>query len=70
MSRMPCASYDAMKARLRELLSEWGMWSSAELERVASFVEREAVLYAAQSQMKTDAEEQPPQAAPPKAKKR
>ena len=51
IAKMPVASYDAMKSRLRTLLSEWGFWSPDELEKVASFVEREAVHYAVQAQV-------------------
>ena len=51
MAKMPVASYDAMKSRLRTLLSEWGFWSPDEMEKVASFVEREAVHYAVQAQV-------------------
>jgi hypothetical protein len=49
MTRMPAASYDAMKKRLREVLQHWGIWTPDELEVVATFVEREVVLYATQT---------------------
>jgi hypothetical protein len=48
-ARMPAASYGAMRKRLGELLSRWGIWTPAELEEVAVFVERESVLYAVQA---------------------
>jgi hypothetical protein len=56
---MPIPSYDAMKRRLRDVLHEWGYWTDDELDVVAQFVEKEAVLYAAQSQMEHARDEQP-----------
>ena len=51
MPKMPPAAYEAMKRRLRELLQEWGIWTDAELEKVAAFVEREAALHASQAKV-------------------
>ena len=50
MLKMSIAAYNAMKKRLREVLQHSGVWTNEEVEEVAAFVEREAVLYAAQVQ--------------------